>query len=105
MTNYNICYNKIIKFNNYDKSSNLLWVPSLIWDEVCTVPRHILEKFINYLLKQKCQVICCRDDAQPPPFFGEMPHDWLKERADYYEEVLTDYRAKCSRLQELKKKM
>ncbi len=77
----------------------------VIWDEVCTVPRHILEKFINYLLEQKCQVICCEDDAQPSPFFGEMPHDWLKERADYYEEVLTDYRAKCSRLQELKKKM
>src|SRR5436190_22469605 len=51
----------------------------VIWDEVCTVPRHILEKFINYLLEQKCQVICCGDDAQPPPFFGEMPHDWLKE--------------------------
>ncbi len=34
-----------------------------------------------------------------------MPHDWLKERADYYEEVLTDYRAKCLKLQELKKKM
>ncbi|PKC65387.1 hypothetical protein RhiirA1_395340 [Rhizophagus irregularis] len=32
-----------------------------------------------------------------------MPHDWLKERADYYEEVLTDYRSKCPRLQELKK--
>ncbi|CAG8855097.1 11011_t:CDS:2, partial [Gigaspora margarita] len=42
---------------------------------------------------------------EPPPFFGEMPHNWLKERADYYEEVLTDYRAKCSRLQELKKKI
>ena len=61
--------------------------------------------FINYLLEQKCQIICCEDDAQPPPFFGEMPHDWLKERADYYEEVLTDYRAKCPKLQELKKKM
>ncbi|CAG8842215.1 21804_t:CDS:2, partial [Gigaspora margarita] len=44
-------------------------------------------------------------DAQPPPFFGKMPYDWLKERADYYEEVLTNYRAKCPRLQELKKKM
>jgi len=29
----------------------------IIWDEVCTVPRHILEMFINYLLEQKCQVI------------------------------------------------
>ncbi|CAG8719703.1 1897_t:CDS:2, partial [Dentiscutata heterogama] len=35
----------------------------------------------------------------------EMPHNWLKEQADYYEEVLTDYQAKYSRLQELKKKM
>ena len=63
----------------------------VIWDEVCTVPRHILKMFINYLLEHKCQVICCGDDAQPPPFFGEMPYNWLKERADYYEEVLSDY--------------
>jgi hypothetical protein len=59
--------------------------------------------FINYLLEHKCQVICCGDDAQPPLFFGEMPHNWLKEHADYYEEVLTDYRAKCPELRELKK--
>ncbi|CAG8662353.1 8747_t:CDS:1, partial [Paraglomus occultum] len=77
----------------------------VIWDEVCTVPKHILEMFIDYLLEQKCQVICCGDDAQPPPFFGEMPHNWLKEHADYYEEVLTDYRAKCPKLRELKKGM
>ncbi|CAG8511700.1 7828_t:CDS:2 [Paraglomus brasilianum] len=61
--------------------------------------------FLNYLLEHKCQVICCGDDAQPPPFFGEMPHNWLKEHADYYEEVLTDYRAKCPKLRELKKAM
>ncbi|CAG8624811.1 20545_t:CDS:2, partial [Racocetra persica] len=24
---------------------------------------------------------------EPPLFFGEMPHDWLKEQADYYEEL------------------
>ncbi|CAG8803532.1 8441_t:CDS:2, partial [Racocetra persica] len=47
----------------------------VIWDEVCTVPKHILEKFIDYLLEQK------------------------------YQEVLTDYRAKCSKLYELKKGM
>ncbi|CAG8765447.1 16365_t:CDS:10, partial [Gigaspora margarita] len=47
----------------------------VIWDEVCTVPKHILEMFINYLLEQKCQ------------------------------EVLTDYRAKCPKLCELKKGM
>ncbi|CAG8855867.1 25812_t:CDS:2, partial [Gigaspora margarita] len=31
--------------------------------------------------------------------------DELNKRADYYEEVLTNYWAKCPRLQELKKKM
>ncbi|CAG8775506.1 5896_t:CDS:2, partial [Racocetra persica] len=46
-----------------------------------------------------------QNDHKPPPFFREMPHDWLKEQADYYEEVLTDYWAKCPRLQELKKKI
>ncbi|CAG8484264.1 24703_t:CDS:2 [Cetraspora pellucida] len=51
------------------------------------------------------EVICCGDDAQPPPFFREMPHNWLKEHADYYEEVLTDYCAKCPKLHELKKAM
>ncbi|CAG8796902.1 24691_t:CDS:2, partial [Racocetra persica] len=51
------------------------------------------------------EIICCGDDAQPPPFFGEMPHNWLKEHADYYEEVLTDYHAKCPKLREFKKAM
>ncbi|KAF0484340.1 hypothetical protein F8M41_023025 [Gigaspora margarita] len=77
----------------------------VIWDEVCTVPKHILEMFINYLLEHKCQVVCCGDDVQPLPFFREMPQNWLKEYADYYEEVLTDYRAKCPKLRELKKAM
>ncbi|CAG8705200.1 14248_t:CDS:2, partial [Racocetra fulgida] len=77
----------------------------VIWDKVCTVPKHILKMFINYLLEHKCQVICCGDDAQPPPFFREMPHNWLREHADYYEEVLTDYQAKCPKLRELKKEM
>ncbi|CAG8726423.1 6233_t:CDS:2, partial [Dentiscutata heterogama] len=34
-----------------------------------------------------------------------MSHNWLKEHADYYEEVLTDYRAKYPKLRELKKAM
>ena len=34
-----------------------------------------------------------------------MPHNWLKEHADYYKEVLTDYRAKCPKLHKLKKGM
>ena len=75
----------------------------IIWDEVCTVPRHILQMFLDYLLEQGCQVICCRDNSQPPPFFGEMPHNWLRKYANYYEEVLTDYRAKSQALRLLKK--
>ncbi|RHZ45886.1 hypothetical protein Glove_645g56 [Diversispora epigaea] len=51
------------------------------------------------------EVICCEDDAQPPPFFGEMPHEWLKKHADYYEEVITAYRTKCPILHKLKKIM
>ncbi|RHZ84984.1 hypothetical protein Glove_74g91 [Diversispora epigaea] len=77
----------------------------VIRDEVYTVPKHILEMFIKYLLEQKCQVICCRNNAQPPPFFGEMSHNWLKKNINYYEEVKTDYRGKCPKLHELKKAM
>ncbi|CAG8856344.1 34376_t:CDS:1, partial [Gigaspora margarita] len=33
-----------------------------------------------------------------------IPHNWLKEHV-YYKEVLTDYRAKCPKLHELKKGM
>ncbi|CAG8843958.1 5536_t:CDS:2, partial [Racocetra persica] len=53
--------------------------------------------------KKFSRVICCDDDAQPPPFFREMPHNWLKEHADYYEKVLTNYCAKCPKLREFKK--
>ncbi|CAG8844418.1 21464_t:CDS:2, partial [Racocetra persica] len=66
------------------------------------------KKFLRVVIwdkEHKCQVICCGDDAQPPPFFGEMPHNWLKEHANYYEEVLTDYCTKCPKLHELKKTM
>ncbi|CAG8718258.1 20491_t:CDS:10, partial [Cetraspora pellucida] len=59
------------------------------------------KKFPNVIIWN--EVICCGDNAQPLPFFGEMPHNWLKECANYYEEVLTDYRAKCPKLRELKK--
>ncbi|CAG8838193.1 2708_t:CDS:2, partial [Racocetra persica] len=55
--------------------------------------------------QEKHNVICCGDDAQPPSCFREMPHNWLKEHADYYEEVLTDYQAKCPKLRKLKKGM
>ncbi|CAG8537996.1 197_t:CDS:2, partial [Racocetra persica] len=102
-------------FQNDRKNGVEEWTPEcmgekkflqvVIWDEVYIVPKHILEKFIDYLLEQKYQIICCSDDTQPLPFFGEMPHSWLKKQADYYEEVLTDYQAKCPKLCELKKRI
>ncbi|CAG8715499.1 1196_t:CDS:10, partial [Racocetra persica] len=61
------------------------------------------KKFLRVVIWD--EIICCGDDAQPLPFFGEIPHNWLKEHADYYEEVLTDYWAKCPKLRELKKEM
>jgi len=75
----------------------------IIWDEICTVPRPILETFLNWLEHRGVQIICCGDQGQPPPIAGEMPHDWLKQRADYYEEVEFDHRAKDPALKVLKK--
>ena len=66
----------------------------IIWDEVCTVPRPTLETFLDWLEGRGIQVICCGDQGQPPPIAGEMPHDWLREHAAYYEEVEVDHRAK-----------
>ncbi|MEW8688032.1 MAG: hypothetical protein AB2556_19650, partial [Candidatus Thiodiazotropha sp.] len=42
------------------------------------------------------QVVCCGDQVQPraPPIAGEMLHECLLRRADYYEEVIQDHRAK-----------
>ena len=59
----------------------------IIWDEICTVPCPILQKFLDWLDQKGIQVICCGDQGQPPPIAGEMPHDWLKLKADYYEEI------------------
>ncbi|PKK75347.1 hypothetical protein RhiirC2_773709 [Rhizophagus irregularis] len=72
-------------FQNDRKNGVGKWTPERIREK--KFPRVVI-------WDEKCQVICCEDDAQSPPFFGEMPHSWLKEQADYYEEVLTDYRAK-----------
>ena len=66
----------------------------IIWDEVCTVPRPILQTFLEWLDMKGVQVVCCGDQGQPPPIAGEMPHNWLREHATYYEEVLEDHRAK-----------
>ncbi|MCU7846333.1 MAG: AAA family ATPase, partial [Candidatus Thiodiazotropha sp. (ex Monitilora ramsayi)] len=75
----------------------------IIWDEVCTVPRPILETFLDWLEQRGVQVVCCGDQGQPPPIAGEMPHDWLQQRADYHEEVEVDHRAKDPVLKTLKK--
>ena len=77
----------------------------IIWDEVCTVPRPILETFLDWLDQRGVQVICCGDQGQPPPIDGEMPHNWLKDAASYYEEVVLDYRAKDPVLRDLKKRI
>jgi hypothetical protein len=77
----------------------------IIWDEVCTVPKPILETFLGWLDGRGVQVICCGDPGQPPPIAGGMPHDWLRQTAAYYEEVLVDYRAKDEELKALKKRI
>lgn len=74
----------------------------IIWDEVCTVPRPILETFHDWLEHRSVQVVCCGNEGQPPPIAGEAPHDWLCEHVDYYEEITVDHRAKCPELRALK---
>ena len=75
----------------------------IIWDEVCTVPRPVLEIFLDWLSQRGVQVICCGDQGQPPPIAGESPHDWLRGRCDYYEEITVDHRSRCDKLKALKR--
>ena len=75
----------------------------IIWDEVCTVPRPVLETFLDWLNQRGVQVICCGEQGQPPPIAGESPHVWLKERCDYYEEITVDHRSRCDKLKALKR--
>ena len=77
----------------------------IIWDEVCTVPRPILQTFLDWLDMRGVQVICCGDQGQPPPIAGEPPHEWLTQHVDYYEEVTVDHRAKDDNLRSLKRAM
>ena len=42
----------------------------IIWDEICTVPRPVLETFLDWLNQRGVQVICCGDQGQPPPISG-----------------------------------
>ncbi|MEW8689172.1 MAG: AAA family ATPase [Candidatus Thiodiazotropha sp.] len=75
----------------------------IIWDKVCTVPRPILETFLDWLDDRGVQVVCCGDQGQQPPIAGEMPHDWLLRKGDYHEEVLVDHRSKELALKALKR--
>ena len=77
----------------------------VVWDEVCTVSRPILETFLEWLDSRGVQVICCGDQGQPPPITGEAPHDWLRKTAGYYEEITVDHRAKEEDLRALKRAM
>ncbi|KAK3768668.1 hypothetical protein RRG08_065962 [Elysia crispata] len=75
----------------------------IIWDEFCTVPRPVLETFLDWLNQRGVQVICFGDQGQPPPIAGESPHDWFKERCDYYEEITVDHRSRWDKLKALKR--
>ena len=76
-----------------------------IWDEVCTVPRPILQTFLDWLDMRGVQVVCCGDQGQPPPIAGQPPHEWLTQHVDFYEEVAVDHRAKDEALKTLKRAM
>jgi len=74
----------------------------IIWDEICTVPRPMPKTFLDWLEHRGIQVVCCSDHGQPLPIAGDMPHDCLQQKADYYEEVEIDHRAKDPTLRTLK---
>ena len=69
------------------------------------MPRPTLETFLDWLEVRGVQVICCCDHGQPPLIAGEMPHDWLRGHAAYYEQVEVDHRAKDPLLKALKKRI
>ncbi|MEW8688884.1 MAG: hypothetical protein AB2556_23950 [Candidatus Thiodiazotropha sp.] len=88
-----------------DRMGNKFVPRVIIWEEVCTVPRPTLETFLEWLESRGVQVICFgdHDQGQLPPITGEMPHDWLREQAHYYEEV--DHKVKDPALKALKKRI
>ncbi|NPA77022.1 MAG: hypothetical protein GXN93_04705 [Candidatus Diapherotrites archaeon] len=66
---------------------------------MCTVARPAVETFLDWLDQRGVQVICCGDQGQPPPIAGE----WLREKANYYEEITVDHRSRREHLKALKK--
>lgn len=50
--------------------------------------------FLDWRDSRGVQIICCGDPGQLPPTAGVMPHSWLRQMAEYYEEIDVDHRAK-----------
>ena len=69
----------------------------IIWDEVCTVPCPTLQTFLELARGTGRPGHLLWQSGQPPPITGEMPHDWLRGHAAYYEGVEVDHRAKSPR--------
>ena len=74
----------------------------IIWDEINTVSKPILEVFLDWLDQRGTQVITCGDKGQPGPIQGILPHHYLCGGVGYYKEVTTDYRAKDDAFKALK---
>ena len=77
----------------------------LVMDETCYLSREFLEPLVAYCERAGVVVIACGDPGQLHPIDGAPPADWLRSRAGYYEEVLTDFRSRCDQLRALKSRM
>ena len=77
----------------------------LVMDEACYLSREFLEPLVVYCERAGVVVIACGDPGQLHPIDGAPPADWLRSRAGYYEEVLTDFRSRCDQLRALKARM
>ena len=69
----------------------------IIFDECCKVPAKTLKAILDYLARRTCQVICCGDRGQIPPWGDkEGPHAMLEEWAGpNVRQFDTDYRCLC----------
>ena len=67
-----------------------------------SAPCLVLYTFLELLEGRGILVICCSDPGQHAPIGREMPHDLLRRKANYYEKVATDNRAKDPALRALK---